>query len=135
MKIIGLDHIGIAVKSFEEGSKFYKDILKLDLSDKYELPAQKIRISYIALSGTKIEFLEPTDKESPIARFLEKRGEGIHHLCFLVEDIEKALEELRSQGIKLIDHKPRTNPHGEKIAFIHPKSAGGVLLELKERPV
>jgi methylmalonyl-CoA epimerase len=133
MKITGMDHVGIAVKSIAEGARFYENFLKLNISREFEVLSQNIRIAAIPLKDITLELVEPTAKESPIAKFLEKRGEGIHHLCFTVEDIESALEELRSQGIELIDQKARFNPLGDKIAFLDPKSTGGVLIELKEK--
>jgi methylmalonyl-CoA/ethylmalonyl-CoA epimerase len=133
MKIKGIDHIGIAVKSIKDSAQFYQKALGLDISDEIEFPSQKLKLAFTSSLGTKIELLEPTDKESTIGKFLEKKGEGIHHICFMVEDIENALEELKSKGIELIDQKPRLNPHNQKIAFVNPKSTGGVLIELKEK--
>jgi methylmalonyl-CoA epimerase len=133
MKIKGIDHIGVAVKDIKKASRFYRDFLELEVSEECDLPSQKIKICYINTPGTRIELLEPTSEKSVISKFIESRGEGIHHLCFIVEDIENSLAELKSRGVELIDEKPRLNPHNEKIAFINPKSANGVLVELKEK--
>lgn len=133
MKITGIDHVGAAVKSIREARRLYEDLLKLRVSEEIDFPPQGVRMAYVDFPGTKIELLEPAGEESTIAKFLEKRGEGIHHLCLLVEDIEAALAQLEEEGFRLIDQTPRRNPHGDKIAFIHPESASGVLLELKEK--
>lgn len=133
MKIKGIDHVGVAVKDLKETGDFYKDHLGLEVSEAHDLPSQKIRISYVNTGATKIELLEPTSEDSVISKFLEQRGEGIHHMCLIVEDIEISLSELKSKGVRLIDEKPRVNAHGEKIAFIDPKSSRRVLIELKEK--
>ncbi|MCJ7508311.1 MAG: methylmalonyl-CoA epimerase [candidate division Zixibacteria bacterium] len=132
MKIKWIDHIGVAVKDIKQASRFY-GLLGLEVSKEYGLPSQKIKIAYINTPATKIELIQSTSEDSIISKFIEKRGEGIHHLCFVVEDIERSLAELKSKGVELIDVKPRLNPHNEKIAFINPKSANGVLIELKEK--
>jgi methylmalonyl-CoA epimerase len=132
MKIKGIDHIGVAVKDIRQAGRFY-GLLGLEISKEYNLPSQKIKIAYINTLATKIELIQSTSGDSIISKFIEKRGEGIHHLCFMVDDIEKSLAQLKSKGVELIDEKPRLNPHNEKIAFINPKSANGVLIELKEK--
>ncbi|HEX9916559.1 MAG TPA: methylmalonyl-CoA epimerase [candidate division Zixibacteria bacterium] len=132
MKIKAIDHIGVAVKDIRQASRFY-GLLGLEVSKEYDLPSQKIRIAYIDTPATKIELIQPISEDSIISKFIEKKGEGIHHLCFVVDDIEKSLAELKSKGVQLIDEKPRMNPHNEKIAFINPKSVNGVLIELKEK--
>jgi len=133
MKISKIDHIGIAVKDLEEALKLYRDILQLEVKGVEEVPDQKVKVAFIPVGESKVELLEPTSGDSPVAKFIEKRGEGIHHLTLRVDNLEKALEEAREAGIRLIDEKPRLGAGGAKIAFLHPKSTGGVLLELCER--
>jgi len=133
MKTIGVDHIGIAVKSIDEALKFWEETLGIKCTGREEVAEQKVVTAFLPLGGTEIELLEPTSPESPISKFIESRGEGIHHLALKVEGIEAALKELKDKGIRLIDEKPRCGAGGAKIAFVHPKAAGGVLLEISER--
>ncbi|WP_213698445.1 methylmalonyl-CoA epimerase [Acetomicrobium sp.] len=133
MKTVGVDHIGIAVKSIDEALKFWEETLGIKCTGREEVAEQKVVTAFLPLGGTEIELLEPTSPESPISKFIESRGEGIHHLALKVEDIEAALQELKDKGIRLIDEKPRCGAGGAKIAFVHPKAAGGVLLEISER--
>lgn len=133
MKTVGVDHIGIAVKSIDEALKFWEEALGIKCTGREEVAEQKVVTAFLPLGGTEIELLEPTSPESPISKFIESRGEGIHHLALKVEDIEAALKELKDKGIRLIDEKPRCGAGGAKIAFVHPKAAGGVLLEISER--
>ncbi len=133
MKVIKIDHIGIAVKSIDEARKLYESILGLKYEGSETVEEQKVTTAFFPIGDTEIELLESTDPEGPIAKFIEKRGEGIQHIAFRVENIEEALEELKKQGIKLIDEKPRIGAGGAKIAFLHPKATGGVLIELCER--
>lgn len=128
-----VDHIGIAVKSIEEARKFYEEVLGLKVTGIEEVKEQKVKTAFIPVGESEIELLESTSEDGPIAKFIEKRGEGIHHIALQVDDIEKALEELKKKGIQLIDEVPRYGAGGAKIAFVHPKSAHGVLLELCER--
>lgn len=128
-----LDHIGIAVKNIEDKLKIWQDLLGLKLQMIEEVPQQKVKIAVLNIGDAKIELLEPMENESPVAKFIDKRGEGIHHLCFEVEDIERALSKIKKNGIKLIDEVPRKGASAEKIAFIHPKDMGGVLIELCEK--
>ena len=128
-----LDHIGIAVKSIEERLHVWKDALGLGLADIEEVEDQKVKVAKLDVRGTEIELLEPTAEDSPIFKFIEKKGEGVHHLCFQVPDIEKVLTEIKDQGIRLIDEVPRIGAGGNKIAFIHPKDMGGVLIELCQK--
>ncbi len=129
-----LDHIGIAVKNLEEGIKLYRDILGLTLVKIEEVPEEKVRIAMFKAGDTYIELLEGTTEDSPIAKFISKRGEGIHHIAIRVEDVNRLTKELREKGVKVIYEEPREVAGGErKINFIHPKSAGGVLLEIMER--
>jgi len=127
-----IDHVGIAVKNLDEAIKVWEGLgLKVDEIE--EVPDQKVRTAIIHVGESRIELLEPTSEDSPIAKFIAKRGEGIHHLALGVDDIEKHLEELKEKGYRLIDEKPRLGAGGAKIAFVHPKAVTGVLLELCER--
>ncbi|HHW58464.1 MAG TPA: methylmalonyl-CoA epimerase [Clostridia bacterium] len=128
-----IDHIGIAVKSIEEAAKFYKEVLGLGITGIEEVEEQKVRTAFIPVGDSEIELLESTSEDGPIAKFIEKKGEGIQHIALQVDDIEKTLEELKQKGIKLIDELPRYGAGGAKIAFAHPKSTNGVLLEFCQR--
>lgn len=127
-----LDHIGIAVRSIQNRLHLWKDVLDLDLISIEEIKDQNVKVAKLDIRGPHIELLEPTSEESPVFKFIEKKGEGLHHLCFLVADIEKALAGIKSHNFKLIDEVPRIGAGGEKIAFIHPKDMGGVLIELSQ---
>jgi len=129
--ITGIDHIGIAVKSIGDALKLYTDALGLEVKDIEIVEAQKVRTAIIPVGESKIELLESTDPEGVIARYIEKRGEGLHHLALAVSDIEQALDDLQSQEVPLIDEKPRSGVEDSRIAFLHPKAAG-VLIELVE---
>lgn len=126
-----LDHIGIAVRSLDERRNVY-EALGLELSGEETVAEQKVRVAFLPVEGSRIELLEPTAPDSPIAGFLEKRGEGLHHLCFRVDDIVAAMARLRAQGLALLSAEPQTGAHGARVCFIHPKSTGGVLIELWE---
>lgn len=125
-----LDHIGIAVKSIEGCLDFYSGVLGLEVETLFSVAEQGIKTCMLKIGNTKIELLESTTEGSPIAKYIEKRGEGIHHICFEVEDIETSLHTLERKGITLIDKTPRMGAEGKKIAFLHPKSTHGVLIEL-----
>lgn len=127
-----IDHIGIAVKSIEEAGKFYEELSGLKLSEPEFNAEQKVKVSFIKIGESKLELLEATDPNSAIAKFIEKKGEGIQHIAFYVDNIEEKLQLLKEKGIKLIDEKPRKGAAGKKIAFIHPKSSFGTLIELCE---
>lgn len=133
MKISKIDHIGIAVKDLKMVGRLYLNAFGLKVSDEIDISERKLRIAFVEISGVKLEFLMPTDKDSVVAKFIDKRGEGIHHICFEVEDIEKAVSELKSKGVELVDEKPRLGVEEDKIVFLQPKSAFGVLIELKEK--
>lgn len=133
MKVLKVDHIGIAVKSIEETKKLYHDLLGLDHVGSETVEEQKVTTAFFPVGDTEVELLESTSEDGPIAKYLEKRGEGVQHVAFRVENIEQALAELKEKGIKLIDEKPRRGAGGAKIAFLHPKSTFGVLVELCER--
>lgn len=129
--ITRIDHIGIAVKSIEDALQLYADALGLEVKDIEIVEAQKVRTAIIPVGESKIELLESTDPEGVIARYIEKRGEGLHHLALAVGDIKQALDDLQSKGVPLIDEKPRSGVEDSRIAFLHPKAAG-VLIELVE---
>ncbi len=128
-----IDHIGIAVKNLDETLKFYEEVLGIKCIGTEVVEEQKVKTAFLPIGDTEVELLEATDEDSPIAKFIEKRGEGIQHIAYRVDDIEKALEEVKKRGIRLIDEKPRKGAGGAKIAFLHPKSTYGVLIELCER--
>jgi methylmalonyl-CoA/ethylmalonyl-CoA epimerase len=125
-----IDHIGIAVKNLEETLPFYRDVLGLEYMGTEEVVSQKVRVAMFQIGESRIELLEPTSSESPIAVFLDKKGQGIHHIAYRVDDLEKDLENMKGKNIDLIDRKPRTGACGSSIAFIHPRSSGRVLTEL-----
>jgi methylmalonyl-CoA/ethylmalonyl-CoA epimerase len=129
-----IDHIGIATRGIQEAMKFYLDALGLDLAETEEVAEQKVRVAMLPIGESRIELLEATSADSPIARFLEKRGPGIHHIAVRVDDIHVALSGLRQQGARLIDEEPRLGAGGCLVAFVHPSSTGGVLLELVQSP-
>lgn len=128
-----VDHIGIAVSNLEESIKFYQDVLGLELHGTEVVEEQKVKVAFLPIGDTEVELLEGTEPDSPIAKFIEKKGQGVQHIAFRVENIEAALEEMRAKGMRLIDEKPRYGAGGAKIAFLHPKSTNGVLIELCER--
>lgn len=128
-----LDHLGIATHDIEEALGFWSDALGLVVEGSEVVADQKVRVAMLPVGDSRIELLEPTAEDSPISAFLEKRGPGIHHIAVEVEDIHAALDALKSEGARLIDEEPRTGAEGSLIAFVHPKSANGVLLELTQR--
>lgn len=125
-----INHLGIATKGIEEALAFWQDALGLDNVHTETVEEQKVRVAMLPIGESRIELLEPTSDDSPISKFLEKRGGGIHHIAVEVDDIEAALDRLRSQGVRLIDESPRIGAEGCLVAFVHPSSANGVLLEL-----
>jgi methylmalonyl-CoA/ethylmalonyl-CoA epimerase len=128
---IGVDHIGVAVKNLDDAVGVYRDVLGFKLEGVHVLNERKVKVAFLSTGDeTQIELLEPLDSDSPVAKFLESRGEGIHHIAVEVDDIEATLEELKKKGVVLVDDKPRMGAEGKKIAFVHPKSTRGVLLEL-----
>ena len=129
-----IDHIGIAVKNLDEAVKFYKDVLGLELEDIEEVPEENVRVAMFRVGETYIELLQGTTQDSAISKFIEKRGEGIHHIAIRVDDVDRSPEILKSRGAVLVYDKARLVSKGSrKINFVHPKSTGGVLLELVER--
>ncbi|MCS7124620.1 MAG: methylmalonyl-CoA epimerase [Candidatus Bathyarchaeota archaeon] len=128
---MGVEHVGVAVKCLDEALRIYRDVLGFRLLSIHVLTERKVKAAFLSTGGeTHIELLEPLDSDSPVAKFLESRGEGIHHIAIKVYDIEKTLEEFKKKGVFLVDEKPRIGAEGKKIAFVHPKSTKGVLLEL-----
>ena len=133
--VVGIDHIGIAVNKLDEAISLYRDFLGLELEGVHVVEEQKVRVASFSTGGeTRIELLEPTESESPVAKFIEKRGEGVHHIALKVRNIKAVLQELKEKGLTLVDEKPRVGVGGAKIAFIHPKSTRSVLIELCEKP-
>ncbi|MBC7087373.1 MAG: methylmalonyl-CoA epimerase [Tissierellales bacterium] len=128
-----IDHIGIAVKDLEKAVEFYEQMLGIKCEGKEVVEEQKVKVAFLPIGDTEIELLESTDEEGPIAKFIEKKGEGIQHIAFRVDNIEATLEDLKNKGVRLIDEKPRYGAGGAKIAFLHPKSTNGVLIEISER--
>jgi len=128
-----IDHIGIATRGIDDSAKFYRDVLGLEIAETEEVAEQKVRVAMLPLGESRIELLEATSEDSPIFRFLEKRGPGIHHLAVRVDDIQAALADLKQKGARLIDEEPRPGAGGCLVAFVHPSSTGGVLLELVQQ--
>ena len=133
MNLKNIDHIGIAVTNMQESLSFWETSLGIESHGIQEVPEQKLRTAFLPVDGTEIELLEPTSADSSVAKFIEKRGEGLHHIAIRVDDIDAALAELKAKGIQLIDETPRNGAGGARIAFVHPKATHGVLLELCER--
>jgi methylmalonyl-CoA/ethylmalonyl-CoA epimerase len=134
MKILGIEHIGIAIENFDEDAPFWKMLLSDSDHISEGVKEQKVITEIFDTGQGKIELLEATSPESPVAKFIEKRGKGIHHICLEVDDIKLAIEELIEAGIELIDKTPRVGAEGYLVAFIHPRSTGRVLVELAEKP-
>jgi methylmalonyl-CoA/ethylmalonyl-CoA epimerase len=132
VKILRVDHLGIAVASLAEAVKAYQ-ALGFPLEAVHDVPTEKVRTAFLPVGESRLELLEPSDPSSVIAKFLQTR-KGLHHVCVVVEDIEAALAELEAKGVELLDHTPRVGAGGCKVAFLHPRAAAGVLLELKEEP-
>jgi methylmalonyl-CoA epimerase len=128
-----LDHIGIAVADLDESLGFFRDALGLDVTAVEEVPSQWVRAHFVSVGATALEILEATEDDSPIARFVKRRGPGLHHITFRVDDLTAALAELKQRGVRLIDEVPRVGAEGARVAFVHPSSAHGVLVELKEQ--
>jgi methylmalonyl-CoA/ethylmalonyl-CoA epimerase len=133
MKILKIDHLGIAVNSIEEGKTFWTDILGLPCEGTETVDEQKVTTAFLPVSESELELMESTSPDGPVAKYIEKRGQGIQHIAFRVENIEAALAELKAKGVLLIDESPRKGAGGAKIAFLHPKATNGVLVELCER--
>ncbi|UCE26817.1 MAG: methylmalonyl-CoA epimerase [Candidatus Coatesbacteria bacterium] len=133
MKVKRVNHVGIAVESLDEALKLWREVLGLEPAEVEEVAAMRVRVAVLRPGETDIELLESTDDEGPIGKFISSKGPGIHHICLEVDDIEEALAELAAAGYKLIDEEPRVGAGGYHVAFVHPKSSGGVLLELSEK--
>ncbi len=129
-----LDHIGIAVKDLEESRKFYGQVLGLQVSEPEDLPDRQLKICMVdmGVGGANIELLWPTHPDSAVAKFIDKKGPGMHHICYRVDDVAKKLAEIKASGAKLIDEAPKPGAHHTLVAFIHPKSSGGVLTEISQ---
>jgi methylmalonyl-CoA epimerase len=134
MTVKKIDHIGIVVQDIEAALKVYRDALGLELTKTEFVPEQQVKIAFLPTGESEIELVQPTTDDSGVARYLARRGEGIHHICLEVDDIEAALAQVAGRGMELIDETPRTGSGGQKLAFVHPKSAHGVLIEFYERP-
>jgi len=130
---VKVDHIGIAVKSIEEAKKFWEGVLGVELTGEEVVQEQKVKVGFLPMGESEVELLESTEPDGPIAKFIEAKGEGIQHVAFRVDDIEKTLADLKAKGVRLIDEKPRYGAGGAKIAFVHPKVTFGTLIELCER--
>ena len=128
-----IHHIGIAVHSLDEAATRFGGLLGLERGDRYDLPEWKVSALFLPVGESHLELLEPHAEDSQVGKFLTRRGEGLHHVCFEVEDIETSLEEFARQGARLIDRKPRKGAGGHWVAFVHPKSTHGVLVELKQK--
>jgi methylmalonyl-CoA/ethylmalonyl-CoA epimerase len=128
-----VDHIGLAVHSLEKTLPFYQEVLNLPLLAIEEVESEKVRVAFLQVGETNIELLEPTSMDSPIAQFIEKRGEGIHHVAFGVESIQERINEIKLKGIRMVQDVPKVGAHGAQVAFMHPKSTNGVLYELCEK--
>jgi len=133
MKPTVIDHVGVAVKSIDDALKFWEATLGIKCTGVEEVTEQKVKTAFLPLKDSEVELLEAMSDDSPVAKFIEKKGEGIHHLAIRVDDLEKALSELKEKGVRLIDERPRKGAGGAMIAFLHPSATGGVLLELSQR--
>lgn len=130
-----VDHIGVAVKSIENALPFYADVLKLNCLAIEEVPSEQVKVAFLDAKNVKIELLESTNPNSAISKFIEKRGEGIHHIAFNVASIEERIKEIKSQGVQMINDAPKQGAGGALVAFLHPKSSHGVLYELCQKPL
>lgn len=133
MKVLKIDHLGIAVNSIEDGKKFWSEVLGLHFEGAETVAEQKVTTAFFPVGESEVELLESTSPDGPVAKFIEKKGTGFQHVAFRVANIEEALAELTAKGVALIDKTPRIGAGGAKIAFLHPKATGGVLVELCER--
>ena len=133
MKVGKVDHIGIAVSNLDESIKFYHDVLGIELQGTEEVADQKVKVAFMPRGDTEIELLESTAPDGPIAKFIEAKGQGIQHIAYRVDNIEQAIADMKEKGIRMIDETPRYGAGNAKIAFLHPKSTNGVLIELCER--
>lgn len=125
-----INHIGVAVRSIDAATPFYRDVLGMVFEGTEVVAEQKVKVAFFSVGESRVELLEPTADDSPVAKFLEKNGEGTHHVAYEVDDLVATLEKLKAAGVRLIDEVPRCGAHGTRIAFLHPKASGGVLTEL-----
>jgi methylmalonyl-CoA/ethylmalonyl-CoA epimerase len=128
-----IDHLGIAVRSISDSLSFYREALGLELSGTEEVDDQGVRVALLPVGESRIELLEPFSEDTPVGRFIARRGEGLHHICYEVDDLASKLVDLRSRGVRLLDGYPRRGAEGKLVAFLHPTSANGVLVELVEK--
>lgn len=129
-----INHIAIAVNSLEEAAKFYQTVVGLTLSGIEVVPAQKTKVGFFKIGESNIELVQPAEPDSPLVKFLETKGQGIHHICLEVDDVEAEVKSFVEKGATMVDQKPRPGAHNTRVAFVHPKSSGGVLIELCEYP-
>lgn len=128
-----IDHLGIAVRSIDESLAFYRDALGLEIKGTETVEDQGVTVALLPVGESRIELLEPVSADSPVGRFIAKRGEGLHHICYEVEDLASKLEDLRLRGVKILEGYPRRGAEGKLVAFLHPSGANGVLVELVEK--
>jgi len=129
-----MDHVAIAVKDLEEAARFYQTVMGLTLTGVEVVTAQKAKVGFFRIGDVNIELVQPSEPDSPLIKFLETKGQGIHHLCFEVDDIDAEVKAFVEKGATMVDQKPRPGAHGTRVAFVHPKSSSGVLIELNEFP-
>ena len=129
-----MDHVAIAVNNLEEAAKFYQNVMGLTLTGVEVVTAQKTKVGFLKIGEVHIELVQPAEHDSPLVKFLETKGQGIHHICFEVDDVEAEVKKYLEKGAIMVDQKPRPGAHNTKVAFVHPKSSGGVLIELNEFP-
>lgn len=129
-----INHIAIAVNNLEEAAKFYQEVMGLTLSGVEVVSAQKTKVGFFKIGESNIELVQPAEPDSPLTKFLETKGQGIHHICFEVDDVESEVRSFIEKGAAMVDQKPRPGAHNTKVAFVHPKSSSGVLIELCELP-
>jgi methylmalonyl-CoA epimerase len=128
-----ISHISIAVGNLDRACEFYRDVMGAKIVNRHAVPSQKVEVAFVEFSGTtRIELIAPTEEDSPVGRFIAKNGPGLHHICFRVDHIEETMAHLEDHGVKLVDKTPRTGAEADKIAFLHPASAWGTLIELSE---
>ncbi|AIF52502.1 methylmalonyl-CoA epimerase [Pelosinus sp. UFO1] len=132
-KTLKVDHIGIAVKDLEQAKKFYTEVLGMEVMGEETVEQQKVKVCFIPCGDSEVELLESTSPDGPIAKFIEKNGEGMQHVALRVDNIEAAIADLKAKGVRMIDETPRYGAGGASIAFVHPKATGGILLELSQR--
>jgi methylmalonyl-CoA/ethylmalonyl-CoA epimerase len=133
MSLKKIDHLGIAVRDLEKALAVFRDRLRLPLDAVEEVPQEKVKVAFLSVGESRLELLQPTAVDSAVARFLDRRGEGLHHVCFEVQDFDRLLADLPRSGLELLPGYPRAGAGGERVAFFHPRSTAGVLIELRER--